>query len=326
MNRGLVIGKFMPVHAGHLALIEFAASQCNELIVSLSYTEHDPIPSAKRIEWLTELVSHNKKIKVGVVVDDFDRDDLPFPERTKIWADVLQKKYPTINTVFSSEPYGVFLAQHLQAQNIAFDPNRSKFPVSATAIRNNPARNWSFIPATVRPYFVKLVCLYGPESTGKSTLAKRLAEHYQTEWVPEVAREMITSNDFSMDDIIAIGQEQTERIKSKLKTVNKVLICDTDLITTQIYSQKYLNAVPPVLIELEKEIQYDLYCLLDIDVAWVADGLRDLGNQRKEMFAWFKAELDIRNIPYKLISGDYASRESQLIKSIDSLLQGGQPG
>lgn len=165
-----------------------------------------------------------------------------------------------------------------------------------------------------------LVCLYGPESTGKSMLAKRLADHYQTDWVPEVAREMITSNDFSVDDIIAIGKAQTERVKSKLKTANKVLICDTDLITTQIYSQKYLHAVPSILKELEKEIKYDLYCLLDIDVPWVADGLRDLGHERKEMFDLFKTELDKRNINYSLISGDYAHRENQIKTLIDRLL------
>lgn len=166
-----------------------------------------------------------------------------------------------------------------------------------------------------------LVCLYGPESTGKSTLAIRLAEHYRTEFVPEVAKEFITSNDFTVDDIIAIGQAQTERVKSKLKTANKVLICDTDLITTQIYSRHYLGIVPTAVEELEKEIHYDLYCLMDIDVPWIADGLRDLGNRRQEMFHVFKAELDKRNIAYTLISGDYSTRERQIKKLIDKLLQ-----
>jgi HTH-type transcriptional regulator, transcriptional repressor of NAD biosynthesis genes len=166
-----------------------------------------------------------------------------------------------------------------------------------------------------------LICLYGSESTGKSTLAKRLAEYYQTEWVPEVAKEFITSNDFTVEDIILIGKAQTERVKSKLKTAHRVLICDTDLITTQIYSKKYLGAVPPILLTLEKEIQYDHYFLFDIDVPWIADGLRDLGNQRKEMFEWFKAELDSRNIQYTLISGDHTSRENQLKTLIDRFLE-----
>lgn len=321
MNRGLVIGKFMPVHAGHLALINFAASQCDELIVSMSYTPTDPISFEKRFAWLKELLSTNNKIKVELLVDNFDREDLQLPERTKIWSDVLRKKYPTINAVFSSEPYGGFLAHHLGAAHFLFDQARKQLPVSATAIRTNPFKHWDFIPPIVRPYFTKLVCLYGSESTGKSTLTKQLAEHYQTEFVPEVAREMITSNNFTIDDIVAIGKAQTDRIKSKLKTANKVLFCDTDVITTQVYSKKYLNEIPPILFELEKEIHYDQYFLLDIDVPWVADHLRDLGHQRQEMFDIFKSELDKRNIDYKLISGDFASREKQIKNLIDQLLQ-----
>jgi HTH-type transcriptional regulator, transcriptional repressor of NAD biosynthesis genes len=166
-----------------------------------------------------------------------------------------------------------------------------------------------------------IVCLYGPESTGKSTLAMGLAKHYQTEFVPEVSREMITSNDFTIEDITAIGKAQTERIHVKLKTANRILLCDTDLITTQIYSQKYLNTVPTVLYELEKEIHYDQYFLMDIDVPWVADGLRDLGNQRQEMFDAFKLELEKRNLEYTLISGSYIVRENQLKYLIDRLLQ-----
>ena len=64
-----------------------------------------------------------------------------------------------------------------------------------------------------------------------------MAEIYHTEFVPEVAREMISSNEFTVEDIIHIGQAQTQRIKDKLKTANKILFCDTDLITTQIYSK-----------------------------------------------------------------------------------------
>jgi HTH-type transcriptional repressor of NAD biosynthesis genes len=320
MNRGLVIGKFMPVHAGHLALIEFAASLCDELIVSLSYTPQDPIPFALRMIWLKQLLSDRRSIILNAIEDDFDREDLQVLERTRIWADVIRKHYPSINTVFSSEEYGPPFAKHLGAQHISFDPARGNFPVSASVIRANPASHWNFIPSIVQPYFVKLVCLYGPESTGKSTLTKRLAEHYQTAWVTEVAREMISSNDFTLDDIIAIGKAQTERVKIKLKTANKVLLCDTDLITTQVYSRKYLNAVPPILTSLEREIRYDLYCLMDIDVPWIADGLRDLGNQRQEMFNLFKSELDNRKIGYTVISGDYAARESQIKNLINGLL------
>src|SRR5258707_173855 len=68
---------------------------------------------------------------------------------------------------------------------------------------------------------IKLICFYGHESTGKSVMAKRMAEIYRTEYAPEVAREMISSNDFTSEDIIRIGQAQNQRIKEKLKKANQ---------------------------------------------------------------------------------------------------------
>ncbi len=166
---------------------------------------------------------------------------------------------------------------------------------------------------------INLICFYGPESTGKSTMAKHFAQLYNTEFVPEVAREMITSNDFTVEDIIRIGHAQTKRVKEKLNTANRFLFCDTDLITTQIYSRKYLGVVPEILFELEKEIHYDKYFLFDIDVPWVADGLRDLDNQRKEMLNIFENELTKRNIQYVRVNGDWKEREKIITSAIDLL-------
>jgi HTH-type transcriptional regulator, transcriptional repressor of NAD biosynthesis genes len=166
---------------------------------------------------------------------------------------------------------------------------------------------------------LKIVCLYGPESTGKTTCAIQLAEFYQTEYVPEVAREFIQSNKFSIEDIIKIGEEQAKRIQEKTATANRVLICDTDLITTQIYSNHYLGMVPPVLFGLEKEIRFDHYFLFDIDVPWVHDGLRDLKHKREEMLGTFRLALEVRGLPYTWVRGNYDDRISLIKKKIDEL-------
>jgi HTH-type transcriptional repressor of NAD biosynthesis genes len=164
---------------------------------------------------------------------------------------------------------------------------------------------------------IRLVCFYGPESTGKSTMAQHLSKIYKTEYVPEVAREMIESNDITLEDIIRIGREQTQRILEKAKTANRILFCDTDLITTQIYSQHYLKQVPEVLYELEDLVKYDKYFLFDIDVPWVADGLRDLGKVRKEMYDVFKNELDKRNVCYVNVRGTFEERQKIIIGTLD---------
>lgn len=321
MKRGLVIGKFMPVHTGHIALIQFASSLCDELIVSMSYQEDDVIPGQLRFSWLEEIFKDNPKIKPALVKDDFNDESLAWIERTKVWAEFLKKRYGKIDVMVSSEEYGTFLDEHLGAIHVPFDPARKQIPVSATLIREKPFTYWEYIPAVVRPYFVKKICFYGPESTGKSVMAKQLAAYYHTEFVPEVAREIVSSNEFTVDEIIKIGYAQTERIIDKAKTANKILFCDTDLITTQIYCRHYLGIVPDVLYELEKKIIYDQYFLFDIDVPWVGDGMRDLGDNRQGMFEIFKHELEIRNISYLLVKGDYKERERFLISELNKIVR-----
>jgi HTH-type transcriptional repressor of NAD biosynthesis genes len=147
-----------------------------------------------------------------------------------------------------------------------------------------------------------------------------MAEHYRTEFVPEVAKEFISSNQFSEEDIIRIGHAQTQRVQQKTSIANKILFCDTDLITTEIYSDTYLHVIPPVLKTLELQVRYDQYFLFDIDVPWVPDGLRDLGDKRQEMFLRFKGELEQREISYILVTGSHMQREQQIIKFVDDLL------
>jgi HTH-type transcriptional regulator, transcriptional repressor of NAD biosynthesis genes len=300
----------MPVHQGHIALINFALQHCDELIVSMSYTPTDPIPHALRYDWLKKIFENNSKIKVEESLDDFDNETLPLNERTKIWARFIEKRFPKIDVIVCSEEYGASFAQHLSATSVLFDPSRNQIPASATKIRTTPFKYWEYIPEIVRPYFVKKICFYGSESTGKSVMAKNMAAYYQTEFVPEVAREIVSSNDFTVDDIIRIAKAQNERVIEKSKTANKLLFCDTDLITTQIYCRHYLKSIPPILFELEKEIQYDQYFLFDIDVPWVVDHLRDLGDRRKEMFEVFKLELESRLIPHHLVTGNWSEREA----------------
>lgn len=320
MKRGLVIGKFMPLHKGHIALIAFAASQCDELIVSMSYTDTDPIDPQLRFNWIKEQFKNTPAIKPFIIKDDFDNEKLPLPERTAIWANKMLEVYPHIDMLISSEAYGQPFSQNLGAVHITFDIQRLAVPVSATAIRNKPLTNWQYIPAHIQPYFVKKICFYGPESTGKSTLAMKMAEHYNTVYVPEAARDILQSNDFGENEIIAIGKRQHQYIQEKSRQANKLLFCDTDAITTQIYARHYLGKTPDEIYTLEKHTTYDLYFLLDIDTPWVADPLRDQGHRRKEMMDIFRTELDIRGIDYVLVSGSFEEREKKVKEVVDEII------
>jgi HTH-type transcriptional repressor of NAD biosynthesis genes len=321
MKKGLVFGKFMPFHKGHLALVEFALSQCERVIVSMSYTPADPIPAEIRFQWLHQIFADNPRVELFQAIDDIPDDGMSLFDATKLWAEFIRHTFPDIEGVFCSEGYGIPLAQHLGLPVVIFDRERIQVPVSASVIRNNPSANWEFIPEAVRPYFTKKVCLYGPESVGKTTLANQLAAYFQTAVAHEAARDELTSNEFEIEKIIEIGKKQTELVKQRLQTANKVLFCDTDLITTQIYSQQYFGNVPQELKALEKEVSYDLYCLLNIDTPWVADSLRDFGHRRAEMFAVFKDELEKRNIPYLLVEGAWEERFEKVRLQVETMLQ-----
>ena len=151
-------------------------------------------------------------------------------------------------------------------------------------------------------------------------MALRMAARFQTISIPEVAREFISTNQFTAEDIVRIGYAQADRIRQGTLVANKILFCDTDLITTQIYSRIYLYVVPEVLYELEKKVSIDYYFLFDVDVPWVADGLRDLGERRKELMELFSSNLDQRGIKYCLISGTYSHREIRVIEAVNDIL------
>jgi NadR type nicotinamide-nucleotide adenylyltransferase len=172
------------------------------------------------------------------------------------------------------------------------------------------------------------VVLFGPESTGKTTLSQQLARHYNTVWVAEYAREYLqdkwnnTRKTCENSDLIPIAEGQMRLENELAKKADKVLLCDTDLLETKVYSQEYYGGfVDPRLDEAAKVNQYDLYLLTYIDTPWEADDLRDRPEQRQEMFDAFEKALKDHNKNYILLKGDKKTRLDKAVKAIDKLLQ-----
>ena len=171
------------------------------------------------------------------------------------------------------------------------------------------------------------VVLFGPESTGKTTLAQELAAYYNTHWVPEYAREYLqekwdrVQRTCEPEDLLPIARGQMG-LENKLSAGAKdLLICDTDLLETKVYSEAYyLGYCDPELERHALENQYDLYFLTYIDVPWEQDDLRDRPDKRREMFEYFKAALDTNNRKYVLLKGNRDERRRTAIAEIDKLL------
>ncbi|MBT0606893.1 AAA family ATPase [Aequorivita echinoideorum] len=174
---------------------------------------------------------------------------------------------------------------------------------------------------------IKIV-LYGPESTGKTTLAKQLAEHYNTLWVPEFMREYLQKKWdtekklVEKEDLIPIAKGQLKLEKEASQKVENLLICDTNLLELKVYSEYYYNGFCPS--EIKKEAtknKYGIYLLTYVDTPWEADDLRDRPENREEMFRIFEAELKKQNFPYKILKGNKTERLKSAIEIIDELLK-----
>lgn len=172
------------------------------------------------------------------------------------------------------------------------------------------------------------VVLFGPESTGKTTLSIQLAKHYNTVWVEEYARPFLQDiwnterRTCEQRDILPIAEGQIALENKLSKKADRILICDTDLLETKVYSEEYYGGfVDPKLDEAAVANTYDLYLLTYIDTPWVEDDLRDRPELRQEMFDAFKNTLDKYNRPYILLKGDKETRLKTAVEAIDKILE-----
>lgn len=176
------------------------------------------------------------------------------------------------------------------------------------------------------------IALFGPESTGKTTLAKQLAEYYKTEWVPEYAREYLqekwdkNQQICDVEDMLPIAYGQTKLENESALRANKYLFCDTNLLVTKVFSEVYYDFCDPLLDQAAREHEYDLFFLTDIDVPWEKDDLRDRPDERESVFAIFKQSLIDNKKPFVILSGDKKLRLKKAIAIINNLTKAKEMG
>jgi len=173
---------------------------------------------------------------------------------------------------------------------------------------------------------IKKIAIVGPESTGKSTLTKLLAKHYNTLWVAEFARYYCAAltAPCTMQDEINMFHGQVALEESVLAMADKdFILCDTTFLTVKIWSDEMLGETPQLVLDALRERTYDLYLLLDIDLPWQEDPLRDFPHMREHfMNIWLKELADL-NANYVLING-IEERLNNAITAIDTFLAAGK--
>jgi nicotinamide riboside kinase len=169
------------------------------------------------------------------------------------------------------------------------------------------------------------VAVYGPESTGKTELATRLAAHFQAPLVAEYARERWDAQGaLALEDMLPIAREQWRREDEAAARGGRLVICDTDALTTMLWSDLLYGTSPDELRRgAEKRCRhYALYLLLDIDVPFATDPQRcfpDPADREKCLRIW-RGALERRQLPFALIRGEWPARERAAIAAVQALL------
>lgn len=166
---------------------------------------------------------------------------------------------------------------------------------------------------------IKKIAITGPESTGKSTLAKKLADHYQTVWVPEFARSYIEelNRDYTKEDLVKITKGQIKKEDLMIPKAKDLLFCDTDLLVIKIWYEYRFGHLPPLITDNYKRRKYDFYLLTNVDLPWKYDPQREHPHLRAYFFNLYEQELRKLGMPYAVVSGENQRRLSVAIKAID---------
>ncbi|MFE7129049.1 AAA family ATPase [Streptomyces sp. NPDC057617] len=341
-EHGLVLGKFYPPHAGHHHLVRTARDRCARLTVLVCASSVESVPLADRVGWMREV--HPDVRVVGAV------DDIPVDlHDSGVWdahMAVFRGAVPErVDAVFTSEPYGPELARRFGAESVCVDPDRTLFPVSGTAVRKDPVGCWDFLAPPVRAALTRRVVVLGAESTGTTTLALALADHYRrrggvwarTQYVPEYGREFSEQKlaalragrpsarwedvEFAAEDFPLIAERQNAREDAAARAGSPVLFCDTDSFATTVWRERYLGGRDPRIEEIAALNTHHLWLLTDDEgVPFEDDGLRAGEELRPWMTARFGAELARTGREFTLVSGAREKRLATAVAAVDALL------
>jgi len=337
-RQGLVVGKFCPLHHGHMHLIRAAVEACDEvLVVSYTKPEFERCGPDAREAWLAALFPQVRRLVVddarllalGVApamqVPDNDAGDAAHREFTAwlCWA----LAGVVVDAVFTSESYGEGFAAALSTYysdrtgarhdvtHVSVDPARCAMPVSGTRIRSDPYAWRRFLDPVVYAAFVDRICILGGESSGKTTLVNALAAALDTRAVPEVGRLHWEARGgiFTYEDMRLIAEGQIALEDSLAQEARRWLVCDGSALTTVFYSEDGYGKVEPAVQALAAR-PYAITLVCAPDFPFVQDGTRRDAAFRQRQHAWYLATLERNGIDHHVVAGSVAQRVEAVLK------------
>lgn len=318
MQIGVAVGKFNPPHLGHVHLLDVAAAHTERVYVLLADRPDQSIPAEQRRQWLRDAAPPN--VDVLVTTDDLPAANEPWARRA---LEVLPER-PSI--AFTSEPWGPGWAAAMGIEHVAVDVARCRFPISATQIRADLRHNFRWLVPAARAALARRVVVAGAESTGKTTLARALAQHYRTAWVPEYGREYwegrryLNDQSWTSAEFRHIARTQQANVDAAARNADHgLIVVDTDALVTSVWHRRYVGGDDPEVVRLRRAHPPDLYLVCAPDFPWQQDGTRESADQRVAMY---QATLDLvraSGASWAAVAGPHQERMEQAIAHIDNV-------
>lgn len=326
MTIGLLIGYFEPLHLGHLQDINVAAGHCDELHVVVVPRQDggrfQPTLQDKA-RWVQVACQHFGFVKVHITqsavgdyaqsltIDDALMSELSIDERPLVFARA------------SAQIHGDTRHTLVTLPSHDYDDE---------AIYQNPMANFHHIAPSAKMDYTQTVCIVGGESSGKTTLVQKLANHYGATVALEMGR-LYTHSDLGgtevglqYRDYLAIVTNHARAIlDAKKNATAPIVLVDTDFVTTQTFCEEYEGRTHPVAAAFADEMRMDFTIYLDNNVKWVADGMRRLGSQKqRSQFADRLLKILSRHCitPVMIDDDNYHARYLQAVRFIDEQVLG----
>jgi NadR type nicotinamide-nucleotide adenylyltransferase len=326
-SHGLYLGKFAPFHAGHEHVINEALKTVEHLTVLIyeapGLTE---VPLARRANWIREFNPEIEVIESPDGPTDVTYEITGMQEHEQYVLKKLGER--KITHFFSSEPYGEHMSVALGAIDIRIDQGRECVPISATKIREDLYAHRRFLSPKVYFDHLTKVVLIGAPSTGKSTLAEKLAEHFKTTHMPEYGREYWELNNIQRrltpEQLLEIAIVHRERELVLAHEANQYFFIDTNALTTKVFSQYYHGDSLPGLSELSNETKerYDLVILCGDDIPYDDTVDRSGETNRSDFQKTTTDELIKLGAKYHEVTGSIQDRISQVSRILETMTKG----
>jgi HTH-type transcriptional regulator, transcriptional repressor of NAD biosynthesis genes len=310
---GLTLGKFAPFHRGHQLTIETALAETDHVIVMVyDCPEVTGIPLNVRCRWIRDIYPNVEVLEAW----DGPLEVGNTPKIKRMHENYILKFLcgRQISHFYSSEFYGDHVSKVLGAVNRLVDPGRDKLPISGTLLRQNPYSYRQFFhPRVYRDLITNVVFLRAP-STGKTTLAEKLAQEFDTVWMPEYGREYWDIHQIdrrlTIEQLSEIAEGHLEREETLLSKANRYLFTDTNAQTTYIFSLYYHGKAKQRLIDCANAAsnRYDLVLLCDSDIPYDDTWDRSGEGNRQVFQKQIIGDLAERKIPYFLLQGSLEGR------------------